>query len=331
MGLAAEGHPTVSAAICTRDRPALLARALRSLANQTSPADEVLVVDNDPPDEGTYRAVTSAGVGARYVTEGRPGLDFARNRALLESRGDIVAFLDDDAVAGNEWVAAIRGRFRSHRRAAAVMGRVEALSLDTEGQRLFEANGGFSRGEERVVLPRDARRRLHGLPAPLAAWAISVGSGCSMALRRASARAIGGFDEALDMGDFLPGGGDLDMVWRLLDAGAEVIYEPEAVAFHEHRHDRIAALSQVVEHNRSLIAVLAKGLRRTRGRRRWGVAAFLAWRLMKPGTRLARSAVGRDPLPAGALLRLWGACWRGLATYPAAQRRARTLAAGEGS
>jgi hypothetical protein len=85
-----------------------------------------------------------------------------------------------------------------------VTGRVEALTLETEAQRLFEANGGFGRGLERVRLPEDARRPLHGRRAPLIAWAVSVGSGCSLAVRRELALGLGGFDEALDLGEVLP-------------------------------------------------------------------------------------------------------------------------------
>ena len=92
-------------------------------------------------------------------------------------------------------------------------------ALETEGQRLFEANGGFSRGSARVRLPDDAARPLHGRSAPLIAWAISVGCGCSYAVRRDAARALGGFDEALDLGAVLPGGGDHDLLWRALQSG----------------------------------------------------------------------------------------------------------------
>ncbi|HJR62294.1 MAG TPA: hypothetical protein VJ803_01235, partial [Gemmatimonadaceae bacterium] len=68
---------------------------------------------------------------------------------------------------------------------------------------------------------------------------------------------------------------------------------------------------------------LTKALARARGRHRLQVLAFLGWRLAKPGVRLAQRAVGRDPLPAPALLRLWWGCWRGLGAYGVASRTAR--------
>jgi hypothetical protein len=87
-----------------------------------------------------------------------------------------------------------------------------------------------------------------------------------------------------------------------------------------------AAIRQILEHNRGLIAVLMKAAGSARGMRRLGILAFLLWRLVKPGTRLVRRAIGRDPLPAGALLRLLWSCWWGLVAYPTAKRLARQRA-----
>ncbi|HJU66129.1 MAG TPA: hypothetical protein VJ596_10650, partial [Gemmatimonadaceae bacterium] len=191
------------------------------------------------------------------------------------------------------------------------------------GPRLFEENGGFARGDARIHLPADARRRaLHGVRAPLIAWSISVGSGCSMAVRRDAALALGGFDDALDMGPPLAGGGDLDILWRALECGYEVVYEPAVRARHEHRREAGEAVAQIVEHNRSLIAVLTKALVRSRGAHRLEVLAFLGWRLAKPGIRLVQRMAGRDPLPTPALLKLWWGCVRGLGAYGAARRTA---------
>lgn len=312
----------MTAAICTRARPEQLARALESLCAQRVPAAEILVIDNAPLDDAAERAVARACPAARYVVEPIPGLDFARNRALAEATGDIVAFLDDDAVASPGWVGAIRAAFENAPSLGVCTGRVEALAVRTAGQRLFEANGGYGRGDRRIRLPADARRRLRGLPAPLIAWAVSVGNGASLAVRRDYARQLGGFDEALDLGDVLPGGGDLDMIWRMLQAGHEVVYEPDALAWHEHRQSVSDAVEQIAGHQRALLAFLAKSVRQASGRTQAELLAFLCWRLLKPGVRLAARGIGRDPLPARALLRVWKECWVGLSAYGRACRTA---------
>ena len=319
----------VTVAVCTHARPEQLARALRSLAALAPAPAEVLVVDNAPPTDATRELVAREFPWVRYLREAVPGLDFARNRALREAGQPVVAFLDDDAVADAGWAAALARPFAERASVAVCLGRVEALTLESDGARLFEANGGFARGTERVTLPGDAARRtLNGRRAPLVAWTVSVGSGCSMAVHRDRVLAAGGFDDALDLGAALPGGGDLDILWRMLEQGQEVVYEPAALAWHEHRPTAGAAAMQIAEHNRALVALLTKSVRHARGRRRAEVLAFLVWRLVKPGLRGARRAAGRDPLPAPAILRLWWHCWRGLGAYPAAQRlAARRLAA----
>jgi GT2 family glycosyltransferase len=312
----------LSAAVCTRDRPALLQRALESLLRQSSVPAEILVVDNAPATGEIRALVASRFPSVRYFAEPVPGLDFARNRALSAARHEVLAFLDDDAVADPGWADALRRAFESDARVAVCTGRVEPLGLNTPGERLFEANGGFSRGLERIVLPDHAGRPLHGRTAPLIAWAISVGSGCSYAIRRETAIALGGFDEALDLGVALPGGGDHDLLWRALRAGHAVVYEPEALAWHEHRTEAAAACDQIVGHQRAVVAFLAKHLVTDRGGRPT-LAGYTGWRLAKPGVRLLRRALGRDPLPAPVLLRMWWNCWAGLVAYPRARRLAR--------
>ncbi len=309
----------MTVAVCTRDRPTQLARALASLVAQVPPPAEVLVIDNAPADHVTRDLVHGHYRAATYVHEPIPGLDFARNRALAVARHDIVAFLDDDAVAAPGWAAALYRVFDDPG-VGVCTGRVEALTLEGPGQRLFEANGGFSRGDQRITLPADATRPLHGRRVPLIAWAVSVGSGCSYAVRRSVGRALGGFDEALDLGRELPGGGDHDFLWRTLGAGHRVVYEPAALAWHEHRRELAAAHDQIIGHQRAVLAFLRKQVAASRGTARAELVMYLAWRLAKPGVRLARRAAGRDPLPAPVLLRMWGACWAGLFAYAKAQQ-----------
>jgi GT2 family glycosyltransferase len=313
----------LTAVICTHDRPDLLRRALASLIALDPPADDVLVVDNAPSDDRTFQIVSDEFPSVRYVREDKPGLNFARNRAVAESRFAVVAFLDDDAVADRGWCAAFRSRFGERSALGACTGRVEPLETETESQRLFEANGGFSRGLEPIRLPADMARPLHGRRAPAIAWSVSIGCGASMAVQKDAVGAIGGFDTALDMGAVLPGGGDLDMLWRLLDAGYELEYQPEALAWHEHRRDMPSVERQLVGHQRGLLAFLHKSLRQARPENRRAIAMFFVWRAIKPVLRVANSLVGRDPLPPRLLLRMCWNCWVGATvSYRAAQQEA---------
>jgi hypothetical protein len=58
-----------------------------------------------------------------------------------------------------------------------------------------------------------------------------------MALRRQAALDLGGFDTALDVGTMTGGGGDLEMLFRVVATGGLVVYEPSAVVRHVHRSD----------------------------------------------------------------------------------------------
>ncbi len=315
---------SLAVAICTHDRPEQVSRALDSAKAQCPTPDEIILVDNAPRDATTRDLVRARFPEVRYELESAQGLDFARNRALAVATADVVAFLDDDAVAAPGWAAVLLRVFEKNPEVLVCTGRVEALGRDTPGARVFEANGGFSRGMARVELPADAAGLLHGHPAPLIAWAVSVGSGCSYAVRRNAALALGGFDEALDLGADLPGGGDHDLLWRALQAGHSVVYEPEALAWHEHRPEADAVHTQVVGHQRALSAFLVKHVVLSRDGRRLSLASYLAWRLIKPGVRLLRRALGRDPLPAPVLGRMWWHSWAGLTAYPRARRLAHT-------
>jgi GT2 family glycosyltransferase len=286
------------------------------VADQSLEPDEILVIDNDPADDSNRRVVLEQLPRGRYVLEPARGLDFARNRAWRETTSEVLAFIDDDVVASRSWCESMRRVFEEDGSVGACTGRVEPLDLETEAQRLFETNGGFARGTRRVSLPADASGRLHGLPAPLISWAVSVGAGCSMAFRKSAVDAIGGFDPALDLGSVLPGGGDLDAFWRVLQQGFKVVYEPRALVSHEHRRELGAVEDQLVGHQLALITFLTKAQRTAAGAQRCGILSYLLWRLAKPGARLARRLAGRDPLPSRVLLRMWGGCIQGLFAYP---------------
>ena len=87
--------PTLDIAICTHGLPEALSRCLRSLGDLgltgNSATTRVIVVDNAPTDNRTA-CVVQALPGVKYVLEAKPGLDFARNRAIQEATGELLAF-----------------------------------------------------------------------------------------------------------------------------------------------------------------------------------------------------------------------------------------------
>ena len=99
--------PSLTVAICTKDRPENLARCLQHLLKlqkaEDSPRFEILVVDNSPSDERAKELVALL-PGVRYLREPKVGLNFARNRAMQEANGDILAYLDDDVIVDRCWL-----------------------------------------------------------------------------------------------------------------------------------------------------------------------------------------------------------------------------------
>lgn len=225
--------PSLSIAICTKDRAKRLARLLASLcaAWPTSPfpSTEILVVDNASVDGETREAVSQF-EGVRYVFEPRAGLDFARNAALEHATGGLLAFLDDDVVIDRDWLFGLYAGWSGCPEAGGFTGLVLPYRLDTEAQIEFERRGGFGRGfEARRFHSAKAGNPLHPVGAGI------LGAGCNMAFDRSLLLSLGGFDEALDTGAPLPGGGDLDIFYRVLRSGRIMAYEPRYAVYHEHR------------------------------------------------------------------------------------------------
>ena len=89
-------------------------------------------------------------------------------------------------------------------------------------------------------------------------------TGCNMAFRRDVLLEIGGFDEALDTGAPLPGGGDLDIFYRIIRAGYVLVYEPSYMVFHEHRESVSALRRQYYTWGLGLMAFVEKSYRNDR-------------------------------------------------------------------
>jgi glycosyltransferase involved in cell wall biosynthesis len=278
-----EEFPAISVVVCTRDRTTSLQECLQSLLALDYPHFEIIVVDNAPATTDT--ADLCASLPVHYVREDRPGLNRARNRGLAEARFPMVAFIDDDAQADPAWLKTLARNFCDPT-ISAVTGMVIPSELETPAQALFElAFGGMSHGVKTRRITRNS------LDERMLLWASNFGVGTNMAFRKEIFSQTGSFDPALDVGTASGGGGDVEMLHRLVAAGHTLLYDPAVLVRHRHRTQISVLQRQVFNNGRSFGCYLFTCWRnRTAGRRAiikfmlkdW-LGGWLIRRLLMPG------------------------------------------------
>jgi GT2 family glycosyltransferase len=239
--------PSISAALCTHNGCARLGAALESLLGQTLGVGgyEVLVVLNACTDDSEPIALDAArrnGATVRVVREPRLGLSHARNRALAEARAAVVAFLDDDAVAEPDWLAALLRVYRQQPDAGCVGGRIHLRWESPPPRwwvgRLDEVFGWFDYPQPRM--------RMHHPRYPY---------GGNISFLRAAALQVGGFNPELGrMGRRLVAGEEGELCYKLERAGFAVYYDRGPLVHHCVRPDRLRRrfiLRRAVMHGRS--------------------------------------------------------------------------------
>ncbi|MCG5431877.1 mycofactocin biosynthesis glycosyltransferase MftF [Mycobacterium sp. MYCO198283] len=145
----------------------------------------------------------------------RRGPAAARNTGLAACATQFVAFLDSDVVPRRGWLEALLGHF-SDPAVALVAPRIVALSPSDSVVARYES----------VRSALDLGRR----EAPVVPYGpVSYVPSAAIICRCSALRDVGGFDETLHCGE------DVDLCWRLVEAGARMRYEPIALVAHDHR------------------------------------------------------------------------------------------------
>lgn len=123
----------LTAIICTYNRAKYIGNLLESIAANDLPktAYEILLVDNNCTDNTREIceafAAKHADVNFRYVVEPEQGLSAARNKGIQEAKGDIIVYIDDDALVDADYLRAYTEWFASHPETMACGGPIEPL------------------------------------------------------------------------------------------------------------------------------------------------------------------------------------------------------------
>ena len=250
--------PFVNVIVATRDRVSSLVKCLDSLLKQNYSAFDVIVVDNASSSSQTETLIAShyASTGrVHYLREDRPGLGRAHNCGLAKATAEIVAFTDDDVIVDQQWLSAIVSNFEAGENIGCVTGLILPAALETKAQVWTEKHGGFGKGFARTVF--DIRNsQQYGPLFPFTAG--RFGSGANMAFRRNVLQQIGLFDAALGAGTAARGGDDLAAFHAVVNAGFQLIYEPDAIVWHHHRKEVEGMRRQAFSYGMGLGAYLTK-------------------------------------------------------------------------
>ncbi|MGE2832496.1 mycofactocin biosynthesis glycosyltransferase MftF [Mycobacterium sp. SMC-4] len=211
--LSGPSHQDVTVVIPVKDNHFGLMRLVSSLRGL-----RVIVVDDgsaQPVREADFETMHCAVRVVRHPVSKGPAA--ARNTGLAACDTDFVAFLDSDVVPRRGWLEALLGHFCDPA-VALVAPRIVALN---------HSDGVVARYEAvRSSLDLGLRE------APVVPYStVSYVPSAAIICRRESLRDIGGFDEMLTSGE------DVDLCWRLNEAGARLRYEPVATVAHDHRTD----------------------------------------------------------------------------------------------
>jgi mycofactocin system glycosyltransferase len=204
----------VAVVIPAYGRPDRLAACLAAV-NGPATGHDIVVVDDASPDEAANLAVVHAHGARRIRHEVNQGPGAARNTGLAATSAPVVAFLDSDCTPEPGWLDALLPLFDDPR-VGAVAPRVRPRPA---GQRSLlarheEARSALDMGRHRALVRPGAA--LGFLPS------------AALVVRRA-ALASGAFDASMRVGE------DVDLVWRLADAGWHVRYEPTVTVLHDGR------------------------------------------------------------------------------------------------
>ena len=200
---------------------------VESLRKQTLPPHEILLVlDPDPEVFNYYKFNTP--VDVKIITSDGIGLSNARNAGVREAESEIVAFIDDDAVADENWLRNLAQNYSDYS-VVGVGGPIKPFWAFKKPEWFPEElnwvigcsyRGGPSRREE-----------------------IRNPIGCNMSFRKAALEKAGCFRSDLGrFGKFLLAGEESDVSMRIKDKipGAKILNEPSAVVFHKVNMERLS-------------------------------------------------------------------------------------------
>lgn len=240
-----KSYPRISVVIVNWNRRDMLVECLQSLANQTLPPFEVIVVDNGSTDGSVEAARKCLELRVCVICNtANKGFCEANNQGFAAATGDLFALLNNDAVADPRWLEELAEAFTDASDVGMAASKIlvydQRDKIDKVGHLIYwdGQNRGRGTGEQDHGQYDKVEEVL---------WP----DGCAAMYRREMIEEIGGFDE-----EFFAYADDAELGLRGRLAGWRAIYRPGARVFHR-RGSTLGVYSsnriQLIERNRILL------------------------------------------------------------------------------
>jgi GT2 family glycosyltransferase len=211
-------YPRVSVVVCAYNAERTMDQCMASLAVLNYPDYEVIVV-NDGSRDRTLEITQGYGY-CRIISQTNKGLSVARNVGAHAATGEIVAYTDSDCVADPDWLTYLVSKMEASNLAACGGPNFPPPEDDLVPATVAVAPG----GPTHVLISDEVAEHI---------------AGCNMAFRRDVLLSLGGFDPI-----YRAAGDDVDICWRLQDAGYTIGFSPAAVVWHFRRNTVAAYCAQ---------------------------------------------------------------------------------------
>jgi O-antigen biosynthesis protein len=227
-----EEAPKISVVVCAYNAEPTMRDCLESLTKLSYPRYEAIIVDDGSTDR--TGAIADEYPQFKIIHQANLGLSAARNVGMTAATGDIIAYLDSDAVADPDWLTYLAWRFK---RAEHVGVGGPNLPPPEEGwvANCVAASPG---SPTHILLDDDTAEHIPG---------------CNMAFRKDALAEIGGFDTT-----YTAAGDDVDICWRLQEHGYSIGFSPAAIVWHHRRKTVKSYLKQQMGYGKAEAMLLQK-------------------------------------------------------------------------
>jgi glycosyltransferase involved in cell wall biosynthesis len=257
-----EQTPKVSVVICAYNAERTIRLCLESLERLDYPNFEVIIVDDGSSD--ATAEIAAKFPNFRLIRQRNRGLSVARNVGMQAAGGDLIAYTDSDCVVDPHWLtfmvrSMLEGGFDG----------CGGPNYPPHEEGWIEGCVAASPGAPSHVLIDDERAEHL--------------AGCNMMFRKSALLALGGFDP-----QFTAAGDDVDICWRLMDAGYALGYCPSAFVWHFRRNTIGAYYGQQRGYGR------AEALLFFKYPERFNILGQIRWKGIIPGA--SQTTPGNRPL-----------------------------------